>query len=436
MVLLPFDVFQKIEPIIKRVAYKFIGRIDGLEFEDLMQNGRLVAWRIIDSKKIDEATIDNYLGYINNSLIYSFNNDYKKSKAQKRIRLSETRSLDEQLNLDDSRSLYEMIPARGGEITFETLETVKEIAIRDRNPKAVKAVVYCLAELMDLNGESDVSTNIKYNTFVQNGLAYYLWIFFNNSPYMALSNAYPNIKPWDMAKVPNNFWSGKRGQKRAIKLLIKALKESNYQYSDYPILLTEKFIQRIGLATPYCKHFRSCPYLFLDAAFPGVYKPWELPVTPKGYFTDNNDRDKEAVRWLIEKRLAIEINGMSEFDIWRKKISKLITKETFECNGLRGLLMKYHNSPELLVKMTYPGKFMEWDFPGHRKWKGSAGLSLAARATKWVIEEYVGVEPTGSDIGYRFFVENGLHGMITSRTLGFNSSPKRALENAYPHHTF
>lgn len=434
--LLAFDVFQKVEPIIKRVAYKFIGRIDGLEFEDLMQNGRLLAWRIIDSKKIDEANIDGYLGYINNALIYSFNNDYKKSKAQKRIRLSEAKSLDESIGFDDSRSLHEMIPSRGGEVTFETLEMVKEIAIRDRNPKAVKVVIYCLAELMDLNGESDVSKNIKYDTFVKNGLAYYLWIFFNNSPYMALRNAYPSLKPWDMAKVPNNYWSGKRGQTRAINLLVKALKESNYQECDYPILFTEKFIERIGLITPYQKHYRSCPYLFLEAAFPGVYHPWELPATPKGYFNDDDEKAKKAVRWLVEKRLAIDIVSMSEIDVWRKRVSKQLTKETFECNGLRGLLMKYHNSPELLVKMTYPGKFMEWDFPGHRKWKGSAGLALAAKATIWVIEEYIGIEPTGSDIGYRFFVENGLHGMITSRTLGFNSSPKKALENAYPCHTF
>ena len=53
---------------------------------------------------------------------------------------------------------------------------------------------------------------INYKTFVSNGLARFLWVFFNNSPYRALRYAYPELSPEDMKKVPNNYWSGRRGK--------------------------------------------------------------------------------------------------------------------------------------------------------------------------------------------------------------------------------
>jgi hypothetical protein len=283
---------------------------------------------------------------------------------------------------------------------------------------------------------NEIARKVDRAAFASHGLAFFLWVFFNSSPYLALRYTYPELKPWSMSSMPSDYWNGVRGKKKAVNALLKALFKSNYDLCDYPIIVSDEFIDRIGLSAPFKRYFKSNAYLFLDAAFPDTFKPWEMAVTPKGYFDEDADVAREAVRWLVEKRLNIDIANMSEIDVWHERVSKRINRGTFERNGLCGLLSRYDNSPERLVRMTYPGKFQEWDFPGAKKWKGEKGRLLAARATRWVIETYAKLEPTSADIGYRFFVENGLHGMITSPSLGFNSSPKKAKENAYPNHTF
>lgn len=424
-------VIDKAESIVRKVAKKYLSSIDGFEYDDLMQIGRIVCWQIISEKNIDETNFDNYGGYLYKSLINTYSNEFKKTKAQKRIRLSETVSLDSQIGFDDERSLYEVIPARESEISVETLELIKGMAYETRDPKAIKGVVICLAEMLGLLPQ-DTPREISYKTFVDYGLQYYLWIFFNNSPYQALRYAFPELSPEDMKKVPNSHWSGEKGKRRALKLLRKSLSESNYPESDYPLVVNEKYICNIGLSTPYQKHFHSRPFDYLNAAFPRKFKPWEMAVTPKGYIRKTPAKVRKIVFWLVEEKLQIPLSDMDEKEIWRQRISKRLTKEAFESNGLRGLLDKFNNSPEAIIRFVYPDKFKPWDFPNKQKWKGSKGMELAAEATRWVIEDYAGLSPLSPAVGYKFFIENGLHGMITSRTLGFNSSPKAALSNAYP----
>lgn len=272
---------------------------------------------------------------------------------------------------------------------------------------------------------------INYRIFGDYGLQYYLWIFFNNSPYRALCFAYPNLNPRDMKKAPNGYWNDVKGKSRAISALRKVLLESNYDSSEYPLIVNERFMENVGLSRPYQKHFKSSPFAFLKAVFPGKYMPWEMEVTPIGYFS-NAKLAKKAMQWLVEKKLSIPLSDMDKKEVWRQKISQKVTKEVIVSYGLRGLLAQYNNTPEKLMRMTYPDKFLAWDFHNKTKWKGAEGHKLAAKATRWVIEKYAGLFPNSPEIGYRFFVENGLHGMITSRTLAFNSSPRAALKNAYP----
>lgn len=417
------------EIIISKAARKY-PNIDGCDFEDLLQIGRITVWQIIDKKGITVDTFADYGGYIYKSLIYSYNNELQKTKAKKRINLSTSTSLDKELSEVDGRSLYDKISISSQEVTFETLEFIKDIAIKERDLKAINGVIYCLVELMGISIQQ-APKKIKFQTFTDYGLKYFLWVFFNNSPYLALRSAYPELLPTDMKKVPNDYWKGKIGKKRALKLMHDVLENGNYEHSDYPLIMTDKFITDTGLSAPYQKHFGSSPYIFLDAIYPNIYKPWEMSCTPKGFFTANEKAAKIAIIWLVEDKLNIELSQMDEKEIWQKKISKQLTKQVMEDFGLRGLLAIYNNSAEKLIRLAYPNKFLPWDFPGKEKWKGKEGLKLAAEATRWVIEVYSGLRPN-RDIGYRFFVENGLHGLITSRSLGFNSSPKAALSNAYP----
>lgn len=419
------------EQIISKAARKYLNNIDGCDFEDLLQIGRMTVWQVIEKKEITVDTFADYGGYIYQSLIFGYNNVLQKTKAKKRINLSNSTSLDKKLSDGDSRNLYDKISVETQEITLETLEYIKDIAMKERDPKAISGVIYCLVELMDIPIQQ-VPKKIKFQTFTDYGLKYFLWVFFNNSPYLALRSAYPKLLPTDMKKVPNNYWKGKIGKKRALRLMQNILENGNYEKTDYPLIMSDNFITSVGLSSPCQKHFGSSPFAFLDAIYPNVYKPWEMSITPMGFFTANVEEVKSAVIWLVEDKLSIELSKMNKKEVWQKKISKQLTKQVIEDSGLRGLLAIYNNSAERLIRLAYPDKFMPWDFPGKDKWKGEDGLRLAAEATRWVVEVYSGLNPTSYSIGYKFFVENGLHGMITSRSLGFNSSPKAALSNAYP----
>lgn len=421
----------KANKIIHLVALKYLGKVDGLEYEDLMQIGRITVWQLIESKDIDESNFDSFAGYIYKSITYALGNEFKKSKAKKRIDLSQTLSLDGNINEDSNTTFYEIIASKAGDVTFETLEYVKIQALKTRDPKVVRGVIYCLIEILGIMPEQAPKI-INYETFVANGLARFLWVFFNNSPYRALRCAYPDFSPEDMKKVPNNYWSGKRGKNRSVASLKKALVNSSYEANVYPLILTEKFIEDIGLRTPYQMHFKSCPFLFLDATYPNCYKPWEMARTPKKFLKQDDELVREIIYWLVEEKLCISLHDMDQKEVWRQRISKILTRKTMEAYGLRGLLAVYGNSAERLIRIAYPDKFMPWDFQSNYKWCGPEGLKLAARATKWVIEEYSSLHPSFANIGFRFFVENGLHGMITCKSLGFNSSPRLALKNAYP----
>jgi len=426
---------RKVDNIIHSVAIKYLGSIDGIEYEDLMQIGRIKAWQIIEDKDINEDNIRLFVGYIRKAVQNDFLTALSMANRKKRINLSKTLSLDGVISENSDKTFHEIVPSKAGEITLETLEYIKTQALKTRNPKAVKGVILCLTEIMEISPKRAAKV-INYKTFVSNGLARFLWVFFNNSPYRALRYAYPELSPEDMKKVPNNYWSGRRGKNRALKYFRNILENSGYEQERYPLIVNEKFIESVGLSRPYQIHFKSSPFLLIDAVYPGKYKPWEMQITSKGFLKRDDKLVKEMIRWLVEEKLNIALSDMDQKEVWHSRVSKKLTKEVMEGYGLRGLLAIYGNSPDKLVRIAYPDKFMPWDFPSNNKWKGPEGLELAAQATKWVIEDFAGLHPNSAIIGYRFFVENGLHGMITCRSLGFNSSPKVALKNAYPYLDF
>ncbi len=422
---------NKADFIIKPVIKKYYG-IDGYDYDDLLQIGRIKIWDIICAKKITTDNFDSFKGYLSTAINNLFGTELRKSKAQKRINLRETVSLDAPIgdNSDDEREGYNFIPAKEGIITSETLEFIKSEAMRTRDQNAIKGVVWCLLEIMDLRIK-DAPKKINYNTFIGNGLARYLWVFFNNSPFLALRFAYPELKASDMKKRPNGYWKVKNRRSRAIRELKELLERSGYEEFEYPLVVNHNFISKLGLATPLDTIFNGSPFAYLDAVYPKKYKPWMMSVTPINYF-EKKKNVFLATRWLIEEVLGFDIPNLSDKDIWRLGIGRKIRKEDFESNGLRGLLARFDNSPEKIIRLAYPKKFQEWDLGSGKKWSREDALKLAGKATRWVIEYYAELTPESPKIGYRFFVENGLRGMITSKKLGFNSSPKAVLRNAYP----
>jgi hypothetical protein len=385
----------------------------------MLREGRKLVWKTISINYIVEDTFEAFSNLIRNDLEAGLERFVKITK-RRRAPLA---------------WFFEIFPEDFEfEVKREKLDELRKIAIRTGDDKAVQAVIYYLVAIMGVKKE-DVPNFVNYESFVKFGLQRFLWIFFSNSPYRAIMKAYPNLRPEDMKRRPIRYWQQADSKEKAVKDLQNLLSSSDYSEESIPLIVNDKFLVDHRLRTPLNKFFNGSPFSFLDAAFPEKYMPWQMSVTPMKCF-DEEYQVIKATKWLVEKVLGFDVSNMSKREIWKNDIAKKITKEKFEENGLRGLLNRYDNSPKKILRLAYPKKFQDWSFPNNDKWsRGEESLKLAAKATRWVIEKYACVEPS-SKIGYKFFIDNGLRGMITSKKLGFNSSPKAALLNAYPEMEF
>jgi len=61
----------------------------------------------------------------------------------------------------------------------------------------------------------DVARRVTFDTFAAHDLSGMLSKVYRDSPYAALVDVYPNLHPWQMGRVPRNYWSGARGREHA-----------------------------------------------------------------------------------------------------------------------------------------------------------------------------------------------------------------------------
>jgi DNA-directed RNA polymerase specialized sigma24 family protein len=432
---------KEVEKIIEKVASRFT--IDGADFEDLIQIGRIGVWKLLEKHDINEENLSQHKGLIWTTVDFALKNELTKSKAQKRFNLSNADSLDESFDEDDVRTLHDVLSAKEESSldALEDRETAKELlkklerkSLVERTSENKRAVMWLLIHILGID-RKDISKKITYATFVQYKLQRWLWIFFNNSPFRAINCAYPGeFLPHQMQKSPQRQWKGKRGRKRAIEVLKTILSNTGYASENFPKLITYKFFEEFKITTPLCKIFGWNRFEYLNAAFPDQFQPWELSVTPRDYF-ESLENTVKAVKWLIEEKLGYKMGELTVQDIWREHIDLRVTKQVFSDYGLREIMANYR-FPEPILRLVYPDKFLPWSFQRKGKWTGEKGKELAAKATRWVIEEYAKICPTSAMIDCNFFRENGLWGMLTAKSAGFNTSPKRALKNAYPEINF
>lgn len=412
----------EVERIIARAASRFL--TEEYEFDDLRQIGRVAIWKLAEQKNITSENVEEHYGLLYLRVKRDVQNALNASRAQKRSPGKPLLSLDFELGEDDGFTLLDTI-ASGGQSPLEILEIAEE---KEHH------VVRLLVKELGIE-EEDIPKKINYYTFVDNGLGPWLWFSFGNSPFRAINDAYPDrFLPHHMARAPQGYWQGRSGRKNAISALMEVLLKTGEDSEFYPKLMTEKFFEEFGLMAALWIVFKGDRFKYLNAAFRGVYHPWEFNVTARGYF-DKHEHVEKAVKWLVEEKLGIPLSTMRVVEVWNDRVANQITKETFSEHGLRAIIAKY-KSPGPVLRLVYPDKFLPWDFPSKGKWTGESGKNLAGEATRWMIEEYRGVSPTSDKITGAFFRENGLWGMLTAKSLGFNSLPRRALENAYPDKDF
>ena len=260
----------------------------------------------------------------------------------------------------------------------------------------------------------DIRNKLTLNIFKKYSVLSMLVKVFNGSPYLAIENAYPGkFKPWELPCVSNSFWNLKTAKEATIWLIEEKLKWNDDDIKEK--LSANTFIK--NSLTSIISLFNGSPYLAIENAYPGKFKPWELPSVPKKNW--NVKTAREATIWLIEEKLK-----WSDEDVRRN-----LSKNTFKENSLRGMLnLLFNGSPYLAIENAYPRKFKAWEFSKTSKkfWN----LKTAREATTWLIEEKLkwSNEDVKKKLTRNIFIQNSLGGMLT---ILFNNSPYLAIENAY-----
>ncbi len=278
-----------------------------------------------------------------------------------------------------------------------------------------KEVTKTLIEKVLKWSDDEIKRKLSANIFIQNSLYGMLVILFNGSPYLAIENAYPGkFKPWELPCVSNSFWNLKTAKEATIWLIEEKLKWNDDDIKEK--LSANTFIK--NSLTSIISLFNGSPYLAIENAYPGKFKPWELPSVPKKNW--NVKTAREATIWLIEEKLK-----WSDEDVRRN-----LSKNTFKENSLRGMLdVLFNGSPYFAIENAYPGKFKAWEFA--KVPKNFWNLKTASEATIWLIEEKLrwSDEDVRRNLSQNTFKENSLRGMLD---VLFNGSPYLAIDNAYP----
>jgi len=199
-------------------------------------------------------------------------------------------------------------------------------------------------------------------------------------------------------------WRDKKNRIAAIKKLVEILGE------DLRDISKEKLEENGLWGVLY--YYKNSPYKLLTELFPEEnIKPWEMAMTPMGFYEDKNNR-VAAIRWFVEKL------GKDPRDI---------TADDFNKNKLGGLFVKYyHSSPYDAVKEAFPEM-------GIKPWemiKTSMGFYNSKEnrvaATKWLVEK---LKKDPRDLTYDDFKNNGLIGLLHHH---YDNSPYEAVKEAFP----
>ena len=286
---------------------------------------------------------------------------------------------------------------------FWNMETAKE------------ATIWLIEEKLKWS-ENDIKEKLSATIFIQNSFTSILNDLFNGSPYLIIENAYPGkFKPWEFKRISKKFWNVETAKEATIWLIEEKLKWSD---DDIKQKLSAKIFIQNSFTSILNDLFNGSPYLIIENAYPGKFKPWELPSVPKKIW--NMETAKEATIWLIEEKLK-----WSDEDVRRN-----LSQNTFKENSLGGMLtILFNGSPYLAIENAYPGKFKPWELPSVPKkiWN----VETAKEATIWLIEEKLkwSDEDIKEKLSANTFIKNSFGGMLT---ILFNNSPYLAIENAYP----
>ena len=178
----------------------------------------------------------------------------------------------------------------------------------------------------------DDVTKLNGNGFDSNRLGGLFAIYFNNSPYAAVSFAFPErgIQPWEMERVPTRYWDSKEHRSAAILRFEQKLGKKPEE------LIWEDFKENsLGSILRTCTLYE----LVRDAHPDHDIKQWEMQMVSPRFWLDR-ENVKSAVQWLMIR------TGKNPLELEERDFTR---------NSLGGLIIgAFGGSPTKVVKFAYP----------------------------------------------------------------------------------
>jgi len=222
-----------------------------------------------------------------------------------------------------------------------------------------------------------------------------------------------------IAQLPYGFWRCERGEEHA-KIAIKYLIEEhlNLEIKDIPKKISGKTFHETGLFRILVEFYDSSYFKAIDSVYPGQFKPWEFSKGMTGIWDGSIGRKRalKAIEFIIR-----------DLNLSEEEIPKRITYQTFIDYGLGGMLQTlFNSSPYLAINALFPDKYKPWEFSVKKFWQ-KASLQTAREATKWLIEEKLGLKKEETDkVLRKHFIEFNLGQMLR---YFYNNSYRQALED-------
>lgn len=260
---------------------------------------------------------------------------------------------------------------------------------------------------------NDIAQNIKLEVFKENLLGGAVHILFKDSTYKAINNIYPNkFKPWELLKVPNDYWDNK-----SAIIATKWLLEEKLEMSDEDILnINTRVFLTNNLGGMLQVIYNNSPIKAIMEAYPDRFHICEFKKVPQGYW--NHKNTIQAVRYVLEDKYNLE----------SAMIPKLFTVKFCSDNNLNGALALFNWSPIKLLNYVYPDKFNMNDFSNiPSSFWNEETIQIA---TKYVIEQKCSIQEENilKIVNKKFCIDNGLSGVLKF----CNGSVSKLLKITYP----
>lgn len=428
------------ESLINAIARRYSK--DSNDLEDLEQLGRVTVWEVLE-KKPDAPTKYIATAIKNDILTY-----ISSQRAKKRSPPGGLVSLSEPLSGEDSRILEEIVGSEDTpiippeELSRGLIDELRKKYGRyyiahirlERQPRFLVRRIfrYAIEEIHRIPKE-EAPKRVDYQFFVDNGLVSLLWVFYDNSPFYAVSEAFKGeLLPWDFRRKPQGFWKGKRGYKRALEAVEWFTHQREIKNGrDCRYIKLEDF-EELGLGGMIQRHFNSCPFLALKTKFSDL-QPWQTRQTSQGFFDDESNQLDAVLNFLLSNGIPPLLELTPE-ETYETGIRTIVSKDSMNIVGLRGLLKRFEGSTYRLYSTLFPEQILPWTLHGSKEPWIKNPEETAANAVRWLFDDYfkIPMEEIPEYATCKLFWRVGFSGILTNKKVGFNSSPYAAVDSAYP----